>query len=68
VVFVFCDIYKQKMNKYQLKETIKQGLIKELDGIMSNQEKMTRKQALQAILKDLKQRQIDTQNELNSIR
>lgn len=56
------------MNKFQLKETIKQGLIKEIDGIMSNQEKMTRKQALQAILKDLKQRQIDTQNELNSIR
>lgn len=56
------------MNKLQLRETIKQSLLKEIDGMLSNQSKMTRKQALQAILKDLKQRQIDTQNELNSIR
>lgn len=56
------------MNKSQLKEVLKQSLLKEIDGILSNQEKMTRRQAIQAVLKDLKQRQIDTQNELNSIR
>lgn len=56
------------MTKGQLKETIKKGLLQEIDGMMSNQSKMTRKQALQAMLKDLKQRQVDTQNELNSIR
>jgi len=56
------------MKKSELKDALKEFLIKEIGDIPSQQAKNTRKQALQAMLKDLKQRQIDTQNELNSIR
>jgi hypothetical protein len=64
------DIYNKKflMKKSELKEIIKNSLVKEADGILSNSAKNAKRQALTSEIRYLRQQISDKTVELNSIR
>ena len=69
-VFIKTDIYNKKflMKKSELKEIIKNSLVKEADGILSNSAKNAKRQALTSEIRYLRQQISDKTVELNSIR
>jgi hypothetical protein len=56
------------MKKSELKEIIKNSLVKEADGILSNSAKNAKRQALTSEIRYLRQQISDKTVELNSIR
>lgn len=56
------------MKKFDLKNIVKEVLLSELDGMMSNQAKQTRRASIQAEIKDLQQQLKDKQLQLSQIR
>lgn len=56
------------MKKSELHNIVNEVLLQELDGMMSNQAKQTRRFSIQAEIKDLQQQLKDKQMQLSQIR
>lgn len=56
------------MKKSELKNIINEILINELDGVLSNQAKQTRRASIQAEIRDLQQQLKDKQLQLSQIK
>lgn len=56
------------MKKSDLKKIVNEVLLSELDGMLSNQAKQTRRASIQADIKDLQQQLKDKQLQLSQIK